>query len=52
MVEEVEASYRKVFFYPTNFETGIIYREEIFFCVSLSKNFFIDLVNILNLQDR
>ena len=30
MVEEVEASYRKVFFYPTNFETGIIYREEIF----------------------
>ena len=30
MVEEVEASYRKVFFYPTNFETGIVYREEIF----------------------
>ena len=29
-VEEVEASYRKVFFYPTNFECGIIYREEIF----------------------
>ena len=29
-VEEVEASYRKVFFYPTNFESGIIYREEIF----------------------
>ena len=29
-VEEVEASYRKVIFYPTNFECGIIYREEIF----------------------
>jgi hypothetical protein len=29
-VEEVEASYRKVFVYPTNFESGIIYREEIF----------------------
>ena len=29
-VEEVEASYKKTIFYPTNFETGIIYREEIF----------------------
>ena len=29
-VEEVEASYRKVIFYPTNFDCGIIYREEIF----------------------
>ena len=29
-VEEVEASYKKINFYPTNFETGIIYREEIF----------------------
>lgn len=29
-VEEVEASYKKVYFYPTNFETGLVYREEIF----------------------
>jgi hypothetical protein len=29
-VEEVEASYRKIYFYPTNFQTGIVYREEIF----------------------
>ena len=29
-VEEVEASYKKIIFYPTNFETGLVYREEIF----------------------
>lgn len=29
-IEEVEASYKKVWFYPTNFEHCIIYREEIF----------------------
>ena len=29
-IEEVEASYKKISFYPTNFENGLIFREEIF----------------------
>jgi len=29
-VEEVESQYRKVHFYPTNYVSGLIYREEIF----------------------
>ncbi|MCQ2819637.1 MAG: snapin/pallidin family protein [archaeon] len=29
-VEEVEASYKIIDFYPTNFQTGLVYREEIF----------------------
>lgn len=30
IIDEVESVYKKVYFYPTNFSSGLIYREEIF----------------------